>query len=101
MGNAIQMSKLHCALTDKSETPLTVKEAFYLGTLGGGSFFGKVGSFETGYEFDSLVIDDESLPSPFPLTIEERLARVLYLSDDRHIHKKYVRGRSILGGAVR
>ncbi len=34
---------------------------FFLGTKGGGSFFGKVGSFEEGYEFDGLVIDDANL----------------------------------------
>ena len=34
-------------------TSLTVANAFYLATKGGGSFFGKVGSFEPDYEFDA------------------------------------------------
>lgn len=35
-------------------------EALYLGTKGGGSFFGQVGSFEEGYEFDAVVLNDAS-----------------------------------------
>ena len=95
MADAIQVSKLRFRLVNQDYPPITVNEAFYLGTLGGGSFFGKVGSFEPGYEFDALVIDDSSIYAPFPLTVEERLARVIYFSDDRHIHEKYVRGRCI------
>ena len=95
MADAIQASKMHYALIDRNAAPLTVKEAFYLGTLGGGSFFGKAGSFEAGYEFDAVVIDDSGLSSTFELTLEERLARAIYLSDDRHIYRKFVRGEEI------
>jgi len=103
MSDAIGVSKLRFRLTDQRDKPLTVKEAFYLGTLGGGSFFGKVGSFEDGYEFDAIVLDDSDLGAPFPLTIEERLARVIYFSEDRHIKEKYVRGtcvKNIIGTRV-
>lgn len=95
MSDAIQASKLRFRYVKPHEAPLTVNEAFYLGTLGGGSFFGKAGSFETGYEFDALVIDDSTIAAPFPLSAEERLARVIYLSDDRHILQKFVRGRCV------
>jgi len=95
MSDAIQVSKMRRRLIDHSDAPLTVTEAFYLGTAGGGAFFGKVGSFESGYEFDALVIDDTDIYAPFPLTIEERLARVIYFSDDRHIQEKYVRGHCV------
>lgn len=94
MADAIQVSKLRWRLVDDSLKPLTVPEAFYLGTLGGGSFFGKVGGFAAGDELDALVLDDRGL-NPEPLTIEERLERVIYLSDDRHIEKKFVAGRPI------
>ena len=47
-------------------------EAFYMATKGGGSFFGKVGSFEEGYEFDALVIDDSRLNSVNDYTMKER-----------------------------
>ena len=64
MAMAIQCSKLRWRLTDQRLAPLTVSEAFYLATKGGGAFFGKVGSFEQGYEFDALVINDEVNPFP-------------------------------------
>ena len=96
MTDAIQVSKLYCRLTDAAAGPLTVAEAFYLGTAGGGSFFGKVGRFEDGYEADAVVIDDSRLKHPQPLTLMERLERVIYLSDDRDIRAKYVMGRKVL-----
>jgi len=82
-------------MADRNDAPLTVPEAFYLGTAGGGGFFGKAGSFEKGFEFDAVVIDDSSIASPNPLSIEDRLARVIYLSHDSHIRAKYVRGRKV------
>jgi guanine deaminase len=95
MSDAIQVSKLRFRHVNQEESPITVAEAFYLGTAGGGAFFGKAGSFEPGYEFDAIVMDDSGIYAPFPLTIEERLARVIYFSDDRHVHEKYVRGRCV------
>ena len=95
MADAIQVSKLRWRLKDDRLKPLTVEEAFYLGTLGGGSFFGKVGSFQEGYELDVLILDDGSLPHPQTLTLRERLERFIYLSDDRHIKVKYVGGYRI------
>ena len=101
MCDAIQVSKLYWRLVDQKDAPLSVQEAFYLGTAGGGSFFGKVGSFDEGYEFDAVVIDDSGIPSSNPLSLEERLARIIYLSDDSCICDKYVRGRKIdIGGGV-
>lgn len=95
MADAIQVSKLRWRLQDESLKPLTVEEAFYLGTRGGGSFFGKVGSFEEDYEFDALVLNDESLCHPQSLSLQERLERFIYLSDERHIDAKYVAGEKI------
>ena len=95
MTDAIQVSKLRWRLVDQADAPLTMAEAFYLATVGGGAFFGKVGSFDEGYEFDALVINDAGLRSPRRLSIEDRLARAAYLSDDRHIVRKYVRGLEV------
>ncbi|WP_124067666.1 amidohydrolase family protein [Clostridium sp. E02] len=95
MVDAISASKLRWCLVDSSLKPLTVEEVFYLGTLGGGSFFGKVGSFLKGYDFDALILDDSSLRHPQPLSLKERLERLIYLSDDRHIKGKYAEGRRI------
>lgn len=95
MADAVQVSKLYWRLVDETKKPLTMEEAFFLGTKGGGSFFGNVGSFEKGYEMDALVLDDTDLPHPQPLEIPERLERFIYLSDERHIAGKYVAGKKI------
>ncbi|MDO5136600.1 MAG: amidohydrolase family protein [Eubacteriales bacterium] len=96
MADAIQVSKLRWRLVDASQKPLTLEEAFFMATLGGGAFFGKVGSFQEGYDFDALVLTDENLPHPQPLTPKERLERLVYLSDDRNLAGKYVKGRKLL-----
>lgn len=93
MTDAIQVSKLYWRLVDQSAHPLSVSEAFFLATKGGGSFFGKVGSFEPGYEFDAVVIDDSSMPHPQPLSLHDRLERTIYLSDNRNICGKYAAGK--------
>ena len=95
MSDAIGVSKLRWRLVDDGDAPLTSAEAFYLGTLGGGSFFGKVGSFEPGYEFDAVVFDDSELATARPLSVQDRLERMIYLSSERMIRAKYVRGREV------
>jgi guanine deaminase len=92
MTDAIGVSKLRRCLGSGTEAPLTLEEAFYLGTQGGGSFFGLVGSFEAGYEFDALIMEDPKPVPPFPLSIRERLERIVGCSDERAIVAKYVRG---------
>jgi guanine deaminase len=96
MSDAIQVSKLYWRYIDQSVKPLTMEEAFYLGTLGGGAFFGKVGSFEAGYEFDAVILDDCNLPHPQDLGTKQRLERLIYISDDSNIISKYVSGNKVL-----
>lgn len=93
MTDAIQVSKIYWRLVDNTQKPLTFDEAFYLGTRGGGEFFGKVGSFEDGFEFDALVIDDSSVLHPRPFTIRERLEQTVYLSPT--VRSKYVAGSKV------
>lgn len=100
MTDAVQVSKLRWRLVDQADKPLSLIEAFYLATVGGGAFFGKVGSFDKGYALDAVVLDDTPLLAPYPLSIEDRLSRVAYLSDDRHIQAKYVQGRKLFGAAT-
>ena len=90
---AIGLSKMKWVEVDNQYAPLTLSEAFYLATKGGGTFFGKVGSFEEGYELDALVIDDKSMFDANERSLEERLERWIYIGDDRHIMKRYVAGR--------
>ena len=94
--DAIQVSKLHWRLVDEKSKPLTFAEAFYLATLGGGSFFGKVGAFEPGYEFDALVLDEGEMPCWHQPTPLQRLERCAYLEQGRHsLRAKFVAGRQI------
>ena len=95
MAHAVQASKLRWRLADEPLAPLTAEEVFYMGTKGGGEFFGKVGSFEDGYDFDAVVLDDSRLAGPGPLDIRSRLERMIYLADEREIRAKYVKGREI------
>jgi guanine deaminase len=87
---AIQVSKLKF-LEDASQ-PLTLAEAFYLATKGGGSFFGKVGSFEAGYSCDALIISDEA---EVGLALEERLQRFIYTGESANICERFVAGRKL------
>ena len=96
MRYAIQVSKLRCRLYDEKLKPLTAAEAIFLATKGGGAFFGKVGSFEEGYEFDAILIDDGIYTTMREdMTPAERAERVIYLADDRHVVGKYVAGRKL------
>lgn len=94
--SAVQVSKLYWRLVDQSAKPLTFREAFYLATKGGGSFFGPVGSFEPGYAFSAAVLDDSALRHPFPLTVEQRLERAAYSGLDQYgLRAKYAAGRRV------
>ena len=97
MVDAIQVSKLRWRLITQDDAPITLNEAFYMATAGGGEFFGKVGKFEEGYEFDAVVLDDENLPTPREFSTHERLERIVYLGDDRNIAAKFVAGRKLFG----
>ena len=88
---AIQMSKLHYQ-RDHARRFLSLSEAFWMATKSAGSFFGRVGSFEPGYEFDALVIDDRDLNHDH-YSLLERLERYIYLGDDRQIEKRFCRGK--------
>jgi guanine deaminase len=101
MSDAIQVSKLRRPLLGVNEKALSLEEAFYCGTVAGGMFFGKAGmgfsgSFEQGCELDALIINDSALAAPCDLPLRSRLERAVYLSDNRHIEAKYVRGRQIV-----
>ena len=90
---AIQVSKMHYQ-QDKSKAFLTLSEVFWIATKSAGSFFGRVGSFEPGYEFDALVIDDAVL-YPSEYSLQHRLERFIYVGDDRQIAHRFCRGQEI------
>lgn len=90
---AIQVSKMHYQ-HDHDMKFLSLSEAFWIATKSAGSFFGKVGSFEPGYEFDALVIDDSVLNFD-DYSLLERLERFVYVGDDRQIEYRFCRGKLI------
>ena len=96
---AIQTSKLHYAQSQGKMPFLSLAEAFYLATKSGGSFFGKVGCFDLGYDFDALVIDDAYLNFDH-YTLPERLERFIYIGDDRDIRMRFCQGRLLPEPAV-
>ena len=94
--DTIQVSKMYWRHVNQACKPIVFSEAFFLATKGGGEFFGKVGSFESDYEFDAIVLDDSCLEHPQELTILQRLERAVYLSlDTQGICAKYVNGNQI------
>ncbi|MCQ2555120.1 MAG: amidohydrolase family protein [Clostridia bacterium] len=93
--DTIMASKMYYRLVDTSSKPLAFEEVFYLATVSGGSYFGKVGSFEDGYEFDALVLDDSAMYSMRELSIRERIERSCYNDADCIIREKFVAGKHI------
>lgn len=99
-GHLLDMAKvivaaIHLSKQRQDDKPLTFTQAFYLATKGGGAFFGKVGSFEVGYEFDCLVIDDKKLNSLLDYTLFERLQRYVYCGNPSHIYKRFCKGKEL------
>ncbi len=96
MADAIGVSKLYWRLADQNRKPLTMEEAFFLATKGGGSFFGKTGSFEEGYEVDALVLDDTGIRTTKELSTKERLERYIYLAEEGgRLVGKYAAGKEL------
>ena len=90
---AIQVSKMYYQQNHDHKF-LSLSEAFWIATKSAGRFFGRVGSFEPGYEFDALVIDDSDLNHD-NYSLLHRLERYIYLGDDRQIEHRFCCGKEI------
>ena len=55
----------------------------------------KVGSFEEGFEFDAIVIDDSQIKTQLDLTFAERLERIVYSSGQCKLITKITSGNKI------
>ena len=97
MSSAIQSSKLYWRLVDEVDKPLTLEEVFYMGTKGGGAFFGNVGSFEKGFKMDAVILNDDIIENSKTLTPKERLERIIYIGGNENVLSKYVDGIKIKG----
>ena len=91
---AIQLSKLQYAQYKRTVPFISLSEAFYMATKAGGSFFGNVGAFLKGYEFDALVVNDRYLNHD-NYSLLHRIERYVYLGDDRDIVVRFCRGKEI------
>ena len=96
---SLQASKMYYRLVDTDVKPLTFEEIFYLATEGGGSYFGKVGTFKDGYDFDAVVIDDSQMYSMRDMSIRERIERMVYNDADARIKDKFVKGQKVFSAA--
>ena len=90
----IEISRLY-SLNHPTEKALTIGEGLYLATKGPGRFYGNVGSFEKGYDFDALVIHMDDSIEGLERTPSEKLQQFIYDGDDRNIIARYVNGNKI------
>lgn len=97
MEDAITTSKIRNCLFDSEYYNITIEQALYLATLGGGEFFGKVGSFEKGYEFDAIVLNERDIPTVLmsELNLQERFERYIYRSHT-NVYAKFIAGKKIV-----
>lgn len=93
--DAVAVSKLYWRYIDNSQEPLSTSESFYLATRGGGSYFGKVGAFEKGYDADVVIIDDSQIRTKSYDSLEQRITRAVYLNCECEITAKFVKGNKL------
>ena len=97
VADLVGCSKLRWRLVDQNLKPLSTAEAFYVATVGGCSFFGKVGSFEERYDADILVLDDSQIRTTLECDPSERVERYMYLAEEGgRMVEKYVAGRLVV-----
>ena len=94
MRHAIQVSKMNYKYIHPEQKPLTLSEIFFMATNKGGSFFGKVGTFEKEYEFDALVLDESLIKNVREYDEKERLERFIY-NKDAKLESKFIKGNKI------
>ncbi|KAI8600796.1 metal-dependent hydrolase, partial [Dissophora ornata] len=81
---------------------LLVTELFYLATIGGAHVVelqDTIGNFETGKEFDAILVNTSTENSPVDVfdhdTVETKFEKYLFAGDDRNNEKIYVQGKEI------
>ena len=97
MEDAITTSKIRNCIFDSEYYNVTIEQALYLATLGGGEFFGKVGSFDKGYEFDAIVLNERDIPTVLMSELNplERFERYIYRSHT-NVYAKFIAGNKIV-----
>lgn len=79
--------------------PLSIKEAFYLATLGGAEALNiPTGSITPGKSWDALLVDVNSnrmLPSMSNSSLSNMLERFVMCGDDRNVLQVYIQGKRV------
>lgn len=92
--DALAVSRLLWRLGPEKAPHLRAAEAFYLATAGGGAYFGQVGKFREGYEFDAVAVDDSGWCCEDD-DLERRFAKFVYCARSANVIAKYVAGRRL------
>lgn len=92
---AMQSSNILFALDPAAESPLTLAEAFWMGTRGGGTFFGPCGDFNPGASCDLLIIDDSDALQLRGMSLTDRLSKFLFTGTPSQIRVRMLQGRII------
>ena len=95
--DTITASKIRNSLIDDKYASVIIEQALYIATIGGGEFFGKVGSFDKGYEFDAVVLDENDIPTVLmpELNLLERFERFIYRPKDK-VLAKFIAGKKVV-----
>lgn len=96
MIQSIQMSKCY-EMVHPKVAALSLSEAFYLGTKGGGKYFGKTGSFEKDYDADFLVVKPSAIEAFKTLSPTEAMEKFIYAGSRSDIVEVYANGLKIKG----
>lgn len=93
VSSSVRLSKIK-SFYEKENRSIDFSEAFYMATKMSGSIFGKVGSFEKGYDFDALVISgiEDDYEKLTPIEMAERFC---YLGETTNISHRFLRGEEI------
>ena len=93
--SAIRASKTRRMMDDWQTPFLTVAEGWYLGTSAGAAYFGEKPGFAAGNPLHAMVLADNTLPQPRPLTPAERLERAVYRRQEGAVRAVWSAGRKI------
>lgn len=95
VASSIRASKGRRILDGWQTDFLTVPEGWYLGTSAGAAYFGEQPGFAPGNPLHAVVLADEKLPQPHPLTAAERLERCVCLRQPGAVRAVWSAGRRV------
>ena len=93
--SAIRASKARRVMDNWETDFLTVPEGWYLATSAGAAYFGEQPGLAAGNPLHAMVLADDALPQPHPLTPAERLERCVYLRQPGAVRAVWSAGRKV------